>query len=266
MADSQAAASHGVRCFLILAAAAVDPCLTKGDVACLAVIVNRFNKDVGGAWPGVNSIAADASIHRTSVIASIKRLSDCGYLTIERGGLGKSNRYLPNFKKRFAHKTGGADTTSSADATSSVEATSSADATELVAPTRLELVAPTLPEPTYRTNPKNIPSKCTHFAEFWDAYPRKVGSKAKAAKSWAAQKLDGIAERILADVQARVADDTQWRDAQFIPHPTTYLNGQRWNDQWRTASKRPSVNDRFSGSTYEGSPDHEIPESLRAFA
>lgn len=105
------------------------------------------------------------------------------------------------------------------------------------------------------------------FTEFWNAYPRKVGSKAKAEKSWATQKLDDIADQILADVKARITGDPQWRDAQFIPHPTTYLNGQRWNDQWRTAgSKRPSVTDRFAGAHYEGSADHEIPESLRATA
>jgi len=69
------------------------------------------------------------------------------------------------------------------------------------------------------------------FPEFWAAYPRKV-AKAKALSIWTRRKLDTHADAILADVQARAVGDEQWMDPQFIPHPTTYLSQERWEDEW----------------------------------
>lgn len=69
------------------------------------------------------------------------------------------------------------------------------------------------------------------FEDFWDAYPRKVG-KAAAEKAWpkACKKLDP--ERL---VKAAVYWAGLWEQArtekQFIPHPATWLNGQRWDDE-----------------------------------
>ena len=68
------------------------------------------------------------------------------------------------------------------------------------------------------------------FGEFWAAYPRKV-NKMRAAKIWKSQKLDERATEILADISKRKALDAQWLQLQYIPHPTTYLNGQRWEDE-----------------------------------
>lgn len=66
------------------------------------------------------------------------------------------------------------------------------------------------------------------FAEFWQAYPNKRG-KADAEKAWRRKGLDGIADRILADVAARVVRDRQWLDG-FIPHGSTYVNAEGWQD------------------------------------
>lgn len=69
------------------------------------------------------------------------------------------------------------------------------------------------------------------FDAFWDAYPRKVG-KAAAEKAWpkAVKKLD--AERL---VKAAGYWAGLWQhaktDKQFIPHPATWLNGKRWDDE-----------------------------------
>lgn len=70
----------------------------------------------------------------------------------------------------------------------------------------------------------------SRFDDFWSAYPRKEGKKA-AAKAWARAKLDRIADRILDDVRGRTLRDRQWRDRRYIPHPATYLNNERWNDE-----------------------------------
>jgi hypothetical protein len=70
------------------------------------------------------------------------------------------------------------------------------------------------------------------FAAFWEAYPRKE-SKKDALRAW--DKLKPAAElqaAILADLKKR-ALSADWRKdgGKFIPHPASYLNGSRWEDQ-----------------------------------
>lgn len=69
------------------------------------------------------------------------------------------------------------------------------------------------------------------FAEFYAAYPRKVG-RANAEKAWG--KLSPSSElcrTIAADIAARSKTwDWQKDGGQFVPHPATYLNGKRWED------------------------------------
>ncbi len=71
----------------------------------------------------------------------------------------------------------------------------------------------------------------TRFEEFWAAYPNKKG-KAKARSFWEREKLDRLADQIIAGVR-RYAASPDWRKdgGRFIPHPTTFLHGRRWEDE-----------------------------------
>ena len=70
------------------------------------------------------------------------------------------------------------------------------------------------------------------FDRFWVEYPRKV-SKKKAWDIWKRLKpTPELAEKIIESV--KLAKQTpQWKkdNGQFIPHPSTYLNQERWNDE-----------------------------------
>lgn len=68
----------------------------------------------------------------------------------------------------------------------------------------------------------------SRFEEFWAVYPVRKG-RASAEAKWRARKLDAIADRIIADVKARMATDRQWL-AGYIPHGSTYVNGSGWQD------------------------------------
>lgn len=68
------------------------------------------------------------------------------------------------------------------------------------------------------------------FNLFWEAYPKKTGKKA-ALKSWKRNKLDEKAEIIIADVNQRKSQNWQGKEKQYIPDPSTYLNGERWADE-----------------------------------
>ena len=70
------------------------------------------------------------------------------------------------------------------------------------------------------------------FDEFWKLYPRKVG-KAAALKSWKKIKPTAeLFERILTAVEA-AKNSQQWQKdgGQYIPHPATWLNQGRWDDE-----------------------------------
>lgn len=78
------------------------------------------------------------------------------------------------------------------------------------------------------------------FEAFWASYPRKVSKgSARAAFAKALKKADvqDIAQgfkRFLASVEGK--------EERFIPHATTWLNGERWLDQETTESRVMNFN------------------------
>jgi hypothetical protein len=80
------------------------------------------------------------------------------------------------------------------------------------------------------------PNGSTHansiqFEEFWNHWPIKR-NKAKAKKAFLAKKfsLEDVGE-LIKDVAQRIKNDEQWKKG-FIPHCSTYLNGERWEDDY----------------------------------
>lgn len=70
------------------------------------------------------------------------------------------------------------------------------------------------------------------FADFWRAYPRKVGKEA-AWKSWQRVKPDGVLVTRMLYTLGWQRQQADWlKDGgQFIPHPATWLNQGRWQDE-----------------------------------
>lgn len=82
------------------------------------------------------------------------------------------------------------------------------------------------------------------FAEFWSAYPLKK-AKATAEKAWAKLKPSAdLQASILSAIAAhKLSADWQRDGGQYIPHPTTWLNQRRWEDEVTHArSQRPDQN------------------------
>lgn len=67
------------------------------------------------------------------------------------------------------------------------------------------------------------------FDEFWAAYPRKVG-KGQAERAYATALRKADHAKIMAGLRAQHFDGPE----RFIPHPATWLNGQRWLDEARS--------------------------------
>jgi hypothetical protein len=70
--------------------------------------------------------------------------------------------------------------------------------------------------------------KKVSFDEFWRAYPRRV-AKAEARKAW--DQTESIRPPIGDVIAAIQRSATQWTDVRFVPHPATWLRGERWDDE-----------------------------------
>lgn len=68
------------------------------------------------------------------------------------------------------------------------------------------------------------------FDTFWNVYPRKKDKK-RTGILWKNMKLDNKLSEIMQSLKKQVTSDPQWQNAQYIPHPSTWLKGERWNDE-----------------------------------
>lgn len=93
--------------------------------------------------------------------------------------------------------------------------------------------APPTPTVTTRAEAKATVRQAAHadgFDAFWQVYPVKKGKQA-ALKAWARLKLTPEAvDAVLFKLRQQVERDDDWLRG-FAPHPATYLNGARWNDE-----------------------------------
>jgi hypothetical protein len=121
----------------------------------------------------------------------------------------------------------------------------SADIGATIAPTRGDIGGESLPSrpdptrpdpsPTTISSPTDVggPTPIDRFGEFWDTYDHKVGKKAAEQKWRLALKKPGVtADRLIAAAAAYVTYERVHNHAgRYIKHPSTWLNGEHWNDE-----------------------------------
>lgn len=85
------------------------------------------------------------------------------------------------------------------------------------------------------------------FLRFWSAYPRKAGKPAAARAFVKLAPDDATLEAMLAAVASQ-RKSPQWvKDGgEFIPHPATWLNQRRWEDEATAADQPPVHRDLFA--------------------
>jgi len=87
------------------------------------------------------------------------------------------------------------------------------------------------------------------FADFWKQYPKKA-AKPAAEKAW--RKINP-SNQLLADLMVglerqKVSPDWQKDGGQFIPHPATWLNSRRWEDEISAAQFSDADESLFAGT------------------
>ncbi len=177
-----------------------------GPLALFCLLRYRADNATGESWWSQEKMAADLGVSRDSVKRWLRKLEDAGHVVVERRvtEVGQtSNLYT------VAGTRGGAD----------VHPPGSADVHyELINNTQLQLQESQL----HKTNKSNV-----SFDDFWLVYPRRAGKQA-ARKAWDKAVKDTPAVIVLA-AAAAFRDDPN-REAEFTPHPATWLNQGRWDD------------------------------------
>ena len=101
----------------------------------------------------------------------------------------------------------------------------------------------------------------TAFEDWWHLYPRKQG-KRKALREWQRAIKRVTSERLNAQTQLFADFHARERtDKQFIPHPTTWLNRDGWDDELisrRDTTSHPSGTRPEDWLTSTGTDDQNI--------
>jgi hypothetical protein len=83
------------------------------------------------------------------------------------------------------------------------------------------------------------------FETFWQNWPKRI-AKADARKAWAQTKdvRPDIAKLLLA-VKAQCKTESWLKDGgKYIPHPATWLRGERWDDELIVDMPKDIVNEK----------------------
>ena len=77
------------------------------------------------------------------------------------------------------------------------------------------------------------------FETFYAKYPKKV-KRPNAEKAWLKAKPD--IDIVMKALEYQLSNDSRFRDTQYIPHPSTWINGKEWENE---VSKKEEVVDRL---------------------
>lgn len=96
------------------------------------------------------------------------------------------------------------------------------------------------------------------FESFWKVYPRKVGKE--KCRNWfkSHKPKQDLVQKMIEAVEEQ-KKSKQWSDPQYIPHPYTWLNQGRWEDElttskdstFQSAPKNPIQWEEAKGSSFE---------------
>lgn len=102
--------------------------------------------------------------------------------------------------------------------------------------------------------------------DFWQPYPKEFRAKKKEAfELYRKKNLYEIKDTIKADICVRKEKHQPWKDG-YVPHPTTYLRGERWTDEIREVSVNGGGNNRGGnrkGESIESILDSCFPSNAR---
>ncbi|MCS5594192.1 MAG: helix-turn-helix domain-containing protein [Porticoccaceae bacterium] len=197
--------------------------------------ITALSNEKGYCWAGNEYFASLYGVSKTSISKWVRRLADSGYVKVELEYKEGTKQIL----KRHI--------------------------TLVIDPVEDKLKTPIEDKLKDNNTGTNTTLSITvnnenHFESFWSVYPRKV-NKAKTKAIW--MKLSPDEELI-----TKIANNLLERECrggwtkdnmEFILHPTTYLNGARWEDEITPTTNGDSALPLTKGSTLK---KRDITEAL----
>jgi len=199
-----------------------------GSASAKLVLVALADRAKAGSgwtcWPSVADLRSTTELDRKTVIAALAALEGLGLIhdTGERKGITRQVRvYRVNIEQSQKRNSSESGTVPDLPRNSPVipsKQSQKRDTEPVIEPVK----EPREPPPT----PQGVGDD---FAGFWQTYPRKV-SKEAAMKAWARVHPPLVA---VLNALAWQCQSEDWiKDGgRFIPHPATYINGRRWEDE-----------------------------------
>ncbi len=198
---------------------------TGTDHMVLLAIADAADDDGTNAWPSEATLAHKARVSERTVRRSLRALEELGVLTVElhEGGRPETRRDRRPNRYTVRMTTGQIDRPDieREDTQGQNGRTSTTERADTV-------VRRTVLDPSVDPSLVNTPSS---FDAFWSSYPRKVGKEA-ARKAWkAALKRDVPPSHVVSAADDyRIECHVRQTEPQFIPHPATWLNAGRYDD------------------------------------
>lgn len=171
----------------------------------LIAIADRADKDTGQCWPSIARLCEDTEMSRASVTRRLTLLEEKGFIV-------RTQR----------------DQQSTLYTLSLTETTLSLTETGGSLSQRHEPISNNLSE-----NLKNTIIN-QQFEDWWQHYPKKTG-KGQARNAYRAA-VKKVTHEELVEAADRFSQQSQHTEKQFIPHASTWLNGERWLDEDESTS------------------------------
>lgn len=209
------------------------PVEDQGELAVLYALADRASNDGSGAFPSQAWIAQRARCTDRSVRNVLRKLEDRG--VIRKGdprfvdhiqGNRRPTVWDLNLDLRRAENDSGRKVTTVRPENDDSQTGKSRQLGRKPVSDKPSL---TILEPSnnqYMLKSENLSES---FDEFWQVYPRRVGKKTARDRFAAAVKRVGDPSVII-DGARRLADDPNLPEARFIPHPSTWLGRDGWED------------------------------------
>jgi hypothetical protein len=184
--------------------------------------------DSGRAWPSIADIMHRTGLSRGAIHGAMREAGEIGELSIKHfAGPRLCNVYLLHVPTR-----------SNSEPVQTLNPVQNLSRPVQTLNTTRSDSEPK-PHITHK-NPKSTSKRnFDGFDDFWNLYPRKVG-KADARKAWSTAKHLPDLATLRTAIEKQTASE-QWRNPKYIPHPSTWIRGERWNDEvTTTTTHRPT--------------------------
>jgi biotin operon repressor len=205
--------------------------------------------DAGRCFPSYQHIAEVCEMSRRSVITHISKLVEVNLLNVthrkSKGEmLNSSNIYQLTLNSEAKAEEKSGENFAPPSEMVALGSENSALGSEMVALGGSENSAPITYHSSYpinepinepiKTNAITVSDQLNQFEEFWKAYPKK-SDKAKSKLAYA-KAIKKASHELIIQSLTNQKNVGQWGSLQFTPMATTWLNGERWEDDLMSSS------------------------------